>query len=75
MKLWLTRCHGGRYLLTRKLPVLAKIEGTNDLDAFEQPGEPISVKHLCEPGVIALLGAALPPLTPTKIDLIAHRVL
>lgn len=39
------------------------------MDAFEHVGEPISVKHLCEAGVLSLLGVTLQDLTPTKIEL------
>lgn len=74
MKLWLTKCHGGRYCLTKRPPVLHKIDGTKHIDAFDQPGEPVSVRHLCEPIVQMILGRTLEPLTPTKIE-IAARVL
>jgi len=67
--LWLTRCHGDRYMLTYLPPVIARIVGTRHHDAFEDSGEPISIRHLCEGGVMAQLGLTQPlkPLTPTRV--------
>lgn len=56
-------------MLTLFKPTIARIRGTENLDAFEKVGEPIAVKHLCEPGIKSLLGETLPPLTPTKIEI------
>jgi hypothetical protein len=78
MKLWLTRCNGGRYLLTVLKPKIAPIKGVYDEnglpveDAFEVTGEPIAVRYLCEGGIRSLFGRTLPPLTPTKIELEAR---
>lgn len=69
MRLWLTKCHGGRYLLTVFRPTIHRIRGTPHDDAYEIPGEPIAVRYLCEPGVKALIGTTLEPLTPTRIRL------
>lgn len=69
MRLWLTKCDGGRYLLTALPPVIACIRGTTRHDAFERTGEPIAVRYLCEPGIVSALGRALPPLVPTKVEL------
>jgi hypothetical protein len=71
MHCYLTKVHGGRYLLTRLAPIVRTIRGTQTLDAFSQPGEPLDVRHLCEPGVVAMLGHTLEPLMPTKIKLSA----
>lgn len=71
MKLWLTKCHGGRYLLTVLKPTIHRIRGTRNLDAYEVPGEPIAVRYLCEPGVRALLGRTLEPLQSERIELTA----
>ncbi len=69
MKLWLTKCHGGRYLLTVFKPTIARIRGTEYFDAFERVGEPIAVRYLCEAGIVSLFKTTLPPLTPTKIEI------
>lgn len=74
MKLYLTKCHGGRYLLTVLRPGIARIRGTNHLDAFEQLGEPIAVRHLCEDGVRALFGFTLEPLTPTRVQVAGGKI-
>lgn len=74
MKIFLTRVHGGRYLLTALKPIIRTIRGTPHLDAFSQPGEPIDVRHLCAAGIVALLGHELPELTPTKITIEASVV-
>lgn len=68
-KMWLTRVHGGRYLITLFEPVIAKIRGTDHLDAFERVGEPIAIRYLCEGGVKSFIGEHLPPLTPTRVEL------
>jgi hypothetical protein len=69
MKLWLTKCHGGRYMLTALSPKIASIRGTPHRDAFERAGEPVSARHLCEPGVLKIFGAILEPLIPTRVEL------
>lgn len=71
MKLWLTQVNGGRYMLTLLRPTIATIRGTAIRDAFERPGEPIAVKHLCAAGVRSLFGREFAPLTPTKVNLTA----
>ena len=77
MKLWLTRCDGGRYLLTALKPKILPIRGKRTAsgglvyDAFDREGEPIAVRYLCEDGIRALFGEALPPLTPTKVEITA----
>lgn len=72
MKLWLTRCHGGRYILTLLKPEIAQIRGTHIMDAFERIGEPIAVKHLCAAGVKSLMGVELEELVPTKVEITAR---
>ncbi len=69
MKLWLTKCHGGRYMLTALKPTIGRIRGTPNHDAFERMGEPVSARHLCEFGVTALFQTTVPPLTPTRVEL------
>jgi hypothetical protein len=71
VKLWLTKCDGGRYYLTKLRPIIARIRGTDRFDAFERTGEPIAVRHLCAPGIVALFGSELEPLVPTKIEVTA----
>lgn len=80
MKLWLTRCYGGRYILTALKPTITQIRGLRGpngeeiLDAFERPGEPIAVRYLCEGGIRSLFGKDFPLLQPTKIDLTAKEI-
>lgn len=73
MKLWLTPCRGGRGLLTFIPPVIARIKGSPHEDAFEQVGEPIAIKHLCEDGMQSALkehGQVLgPPLQPRRVEM------
>jgi len=59
-------------MVTLFKPIIARIRGTEYMDAFEKVGEPIAVKHLCEPGIKSLLGLTLEPLTPTKIEITAN---
>ena len=72
MKLWLTKVHGGRYLVTALKPIIARIRGTPHMDAFERVGEPIAVRYLCEGGIKSLLGTTLEPLVPTKVEVTAE---
>ena len=72
MKLWLTRCHGGRCIVTYHKPIIQRIFGTRNFDAFEHPGEPVGVRHLCEGGIESLLGHVPEPLTPVRIELTAR---
>lgn len=74
MKLWLTKCHGGRYMMTFMPPVIAQIRGSKHDDAFEQVGEPIAVRHLCEDGVRSLFGFTLEPLVPTRVEVAGRKI-
>ncbi len=80
MKLWLTRCYGGRYILTALKPTITQIRGLKGpngetiSDAFERPGEPIAVRYLCEGGIRSLFGKDFPLLQPVKIDLTAKEI-
>lgn len=80
MKLWLTRCYGGRYLLTAMKPFILPIRGVKGpdgqpvMDAFERGGEPIAVRYLCEGGVRSLFGHDFPFLEPTKIEITAKEI-
>lgn len=80
MKLWLTRCHGGRYLLTAMKPLILPIRGYKTeagepvYDAFERGGEPIAVRYLCEGGIRSLFKKDFPFLTPIKIEISASEV-
>ncbi len=80
MKLWLTRVHGGRYILTALRPTITQIKGFKTdkgepiFDAFERPGEPIAVRYLCEGGIKSLFGKDFPYLEPIKIELTAKEL-
>lgn len=80
MKLWLTRCYGGRYILTALKPTITQIRGLKGpngeqiFDAFERPGEPIAVRYLCEGGIRSLFKKDFPLLVPVKIDLTAKEI-
>jgi hypothetical protein len=69
MRLWLTRRPDGTYMLTKLRPLIRKRLGSEELDAYEQaePGEPIGVRHLCEQGILAVLGTTLPALSPRRV--------
>lgn len=80
MKLWLTRCHGGRFILTALKPTITQIRGFKNpdgsaiYDAFERPGEPIAVRYLCEGGIKSLFKKEFPYLKPIKIELTAKEI-
>lgn len=69
MRLWLTRRPNGTYMLTKLRPLIRKRMGSNEMDAYErsEPGEPIGVRHLCEQGIMAVLGTTLPELSPRRV--------
>lgn len=71
---WLTRCFGGRSMLTTLKPVIHRIYGTRHLDAFEAPGEPTAIRHLCEGGVRRLFGFLPDPLVSVHVRLTAERI-
>lgn len=45
---YLTKCRSGLYMMTALRPVACKVNGTNEIDAFEKAGEPIAIRHICE---------------------------
>jgi hypothetical protein len=61
-------------MLTYYKPTIQRIAGTRDLDAFEVPGEPVGVRHLCEGGIKTLLGHAPETLVPAQIEIAARYV-
>lgn len=69
MRLWLTRRPNGTYMLTKLRPLIRKRMGSDEMDAYErpEPGEPIGVRHLCEQGIMAVLGTTLPELSPRRV--------
>lgn len=69
-KFWLTQCHSKAYMITLLRPKIAKIRGTQHLDAFERIGEPFIVKHMCAAGIRSMFGREFAPLTPTRVNLI-----
>ncbi len=77
MIVYLTEVYGGRAMLTAEKPVIQLIKYTNIMDAFSLPGEPLDVRHMCQPGVRLLLnskasGMVLAPLTPTLVRINCH---
>lgn len=59
-------------MLTYLPPTIERIRGTKDMDAFEQVGEPIGIRHLCEGGIKSLFGHLPEPLTPVRIEIAAR---
>lgn len=74
MKLWLTRRHGGLYMLTAFKPVVARVRGTDHSDAYMRIGEPIGVNGLCPEGVRSLFGVALDELEMIQVQLTGRIV-
>lgn len=72
--MWLTRCHGGRSMLTYLKPVIDRIYGTRILDAFAAVGEPTEVKHLCEAGVRKQFGELPEMLIPRRVRMTCEFV-
>lgn len=61
-------------MLTHLKPEIHRILGTRSLDAFEVPGEPTAVRHLCEAGVLAMFGELPEPLVSRRIRLTAQFI-
>jgi len=64
---WLTRRRSGeQYLLTRREPVIERVEGTNRFDVYCKPGETVGAL-LCADGVHAEMGREYPVCTPIRV--------
>ena len=75
MKLWLTRQANGRYMLTHRVPVIKQVGRANKYDAYIEPGDPIGVRHLCEPIIERLLPELkLQPLDFIRVTLSMNQV-
>ena len=69
MKLWLSRQHDGRYMLTALRPVRAMIGRTGVYGVYARAGDPVLVRHLCEPSIEALFpGIALEQLSFVRVE-------
>jgi len=69
MRLWLTKRPNCTHVLTYLKPVTKRVYGTRVVDVYLEPGEPIGVMNLCEPGVQQLLGRTLESLETIYVDL------
>jgi hypothetical protein len=74
MRLWLSRAAGGTYLITRLPPLVQRIAGTDRMDVFERPGEPVAVRHLCAEAMAAMYKIELEPLESIRIRLVIWPV-
>lgn len=74
MKLWLTRRRSGRYTLTALPPQPAIVHGTEALDLFLTPGEPIGVENLCPEGIRQMFGVSLGRYESCEVELSATVV-
>jgi len=73
MKLWLSRQHDGRYILTALRPVIAVIGRTGRYGVYARPGDPVILRHLCEPMVETLLpGLELEELHSVRVEVTAE---
>jgi hypothetical protein len=61
-------------MLTKFRPLLMAVAGTTRLDAFERPGEPVGVRHLCPEAVQAFYGIELEPLQSIRVRLAIQPV-
>ncbi len=68
--MWVSASRAGTgSILAFSGPTIARIRGTERMDAFEKVGEPMTVRHLCPDGARALFGEVPPPLTPMRVAL------
>jgi hypothetical protein len=73
MKLWLSRQHDGRYMLTALRPVVAVIGRTGRYGVYARPGDPVLLRHLCESMVETLLpGIELEELHSVRVEVTAE---
>lgn len=68
MRLFLTRQHNGLYMLTKLKPTFADVQGTDFVDAYIQPGEPIGIRNLCNM-ILLVLGIESPLKRCTTIEI------
>lgn len=57
MRLWLTRQGNGLYMLTKNRPIFEHVEGTDRMDVYITPGEPVGVRNICSL-ILGLVGAS-----------------
>ena len=57
LKLWLSRQRDGKYLLTKRKPVLATVEGVGKQDFYVAPGDPVGYRNMCAEVTPQVLGA------------------
>ena len=67
MRLYLSRQRNGDYMLTERLPVVARVAGTLIDDVYMEPGEPAGVRGLCSIGMNKF-GIDLPRLASVPDD-------
>ena len=71
MKLWLSRQHDGRYMLTALRPVKANVGRTGIVDLYAKVGDPVVDRHLCPWGTDQMFpGAKLEPLESVRVEVI-----
>jgi hypothetical protein len=73
MKLWLSRQHDGRYMLTALRPVTAVIGRTGRYGVYARPGDPVLLRHLCEAMIEAMIpGIELEELHSVRVEVTAE---
>jgi hypothetical protein len=54
----LVRQHNGSFSLLRYEPIIQEVAGTDHLDVYVAPGDPVGFRNMCVAGTHALLGTA-----------------
>ena len=73
MKLYLSRRFNGLYQLTRLKPTITEIMGTNNTDAYPQPGDPIVFGSICPIMAKLLFKSELEPCDVVCVDLVCNK--
>jgi len=56
MKVWLSRENSGLYMMTYLKPDKHRVMGTDTKNFYVPYGDPLGVRHLCQPGIKAQFG-------------------
>lgn len=56
MKLYVSRQRNGMYMYTYRKPIFTEVGGTQEIDSYVEPGEPVGYRNICKYMTRALFG-------------------
>lgn len=74
MRAYLTKQANGQYSLTKKLPIICKVDGTDHEDVYPAPGDSIGKRDYCDL-VLPFFGVRdLVPLEPVEVEIVGRLI-